>query len=465
MRQWLILPLLALMIGCAAATAEAPPAAPAAQAVDTELSALVERVYPAYVFIGGGSGVCVSPDGYFVTNHHVWPEAAAPGEALVRMAGSSRRFTARAVGADSRGDIVLGKLQLEEGQSVPFAPLGDSDAVRIGDLVFCIGNPFMLAGAGSEPTVTLGTVTGKGRFMGGYNDAIQIDTPINPGNSGGPAFNVRGEVIGINGRNISSHQERFNTGAGIAIPATQVRNFLDAFKAQEGGALLVRHGLIGGLGLDMNFQGGARVTSVESDTDAWDAGLRAGDVIIAMDGKPVFNGYRFYGIVGTRPRGEAFALRVRRGGQELELSARNSVPVETGQFSAIPRSDDEARAAPLAGLMQGVIPFRIPDVKSSLGMRGGRNPDRAVGGLVVTEVTDGGPMQNAGLLAGDVLTHLSGRGIHYFADVHDILIATEPGTVLTARVLRGGVELELTVTAGPPPSPEGRQAAPRRRRR
>ena len=221
---------LGLLLGGGMVVAQTAPPKPNATVAkhEAEVKELVAKVYPAFVLIGGGSGVCITEDGYFLTNHHVWNQAAAPANMVVKMAGNSRQFTADAIGADPRGDIVLGKLRLNEGEKVPFAKLGDSDAVKIGDICLCIGNPFLLSGNGSEPTVTLGTVTANNRFQGGYNDSLQIDTAINPGNSGGPSFNIEGEIIGINGRNIASHGKRYNTGAGYAIPSNQCRNFMDA---------------------------------------------------------------------------------------------------------------------------------------------------------------------------------------------------------------------------------------------
>jgi S1-C subfamily serine protease len=410
---------------------------------DSEVTALVKQVYPAFVLIGGGSGVCISEDGYFLTNHHVWNEAAAPAQTVVKMAGNGRRFTADAVGADPRGDIVLGKMRLEDGEKVPFAPLGDSDAVRIGDICLSIGNPFLLAGQGSEPTVTLGTITAVSRFQGGYNDTIQIDTPINPGNSGGPSFNINGEIIGINGRNIASHGKRYNTGAGFAIPSNQIRNFLDTMKAQEGGALVVRHGIVGGITLDLSSQDGAVIRKVDEESEAADAGFQAGDVIIAMDGKHVYNGYRFYGIIGTKPRNSTFEFTVKRGDGTVTIHARNNVPTESGQFGTVPRPDDDARNE-RGGLMGGMNLFRLPEMKSSLGFAGEYNKDRKVGGYVLTTVRNNSAVAEAGLMVGDTLTHINGRHIVYFADVHDILIATEPGTEVTLRYIREGEEYETT---------------------
>ncbi|MCA8910872.1 MAG: PDZ domain-containing protein [Planctomycetes bacterium] len=436
---------ISLLIGGVMVKAENPPK-PNATVVkrDAEVIKLTSELYPAFVLIGGGSGVCISEDGYFVTNHHVWNQAAAPSKMVVKMAGNNHRFTADAVGADPRGDIVLGKLELDEGQKVPFVKLGDSDKVQIGDLCLSIGNPFLLSGQGAEPTVTWGTVTANHRFQGGYNDCIEIDTAINPGNSGGPSFNINGEMIGINGRNIASHNKRYNTGAGFAIPVNQIKNFLDTLKAEEGGAMVVRHGLIGGLSIDMGSQKGAPVQSVDDDSDAGDAGFKPGDLITAVDGKEVYNGYRFLGITQTKPRGSSFQVTVRRGDDLVTLNAVNSVPTESGQFGTVPRPDDEARGS--GGGMQAMFgdPFKLPPMKSSLGFKGKYNPDRKVGGYILSKVNKGGPLAEAGLQADDILTKVNGRRIMYFADLHDILIATPGGTEVTITYVRGGEELETT---------------------
>ncbi|MCC7507944.1 MAG: trypsin-like peptidase domain-containing protein [Planctomycetes bacterium] len=424
-------------------------ATPNVTKLDDETRALVAKVYPAFVLIGGGSGVCISEDGYFLTNHHVWNDAAAPAEMVVKQAGNNKRFTADAIGADPRGDIVLGKLRLDPGQKVPFVTLGDSDKVEPGSICLSVGNPFLLSGQGSEPTVTIGTVTANHRFQGGYNDSIQIDTSINPGNSGGPSFNMDGEVIGINGRNIASHGKRFNTGAGYAIPANQIKNFIPVMKEQLGGALLVRHGFVGGLSFDLKHQGGARITAVELESEAGDVGFEANDVIQEIDGYEIFNAYRYYGVIGTKPRGSEFKFKVLRGEKTVMLTARNNVPSESGQFGNIPRADDIARAEdrrsgnnPLRRMMD---PFALPDPKSSIGFKGKYNPDRKVGGYVLTEVVTGGPLETGGLQAEDVLTHVNGRHIQYYCDLGDILIAKAPGTEVTVTWLRGGEKHEAKV--------------------
>jgi serine protease Do len=442
---------LALMalLSAAATAARAEISTPTVDTLDEEIRKLVDKVYPAFVLIGGGSAVCISPDGYFLSNHHVWTGAVRREERAVRMAGNPRRFVAEAIGADPRGDIVLGKLRLEEGETVPYAPLGDSDKVRVGDISLCVGNPFLLAGEGSEPTVTLGTVTSTYRFQGGYNATIQIDTAINPGNSGGPAFNIKGEVIGINGRNIASHGQRFNTGAGYAIPSNQIRNFMDAFMAQEGGAHIVRHGMVGGLSFDFNHAGSALISEVEEGTEAYRTGFKAGDEIIKIDHYDVFNAYRYYVITGLKPRNSTFEFKVRRGEEELTITARIDVPVEAGQVTTIPRSDDVAREADRGGGMMGRManPFALPQSRVRIGLGGTIHDDTSIGGLTVTHVAENGAAARAGLREDDVVTHINGRHITAWVDIMDVLLVVEPSETIILTVTRDDEPITIEVVA------------------
>ncbi len=426
-----------------------------AHVADAEIKALVKRVYPAFVLIGGGSGVCISEDGYFLTNHHVWTDAVRPSERSVKMAGSGKRFTADAVGADPRGDIVLGKIRVAEGEKLPFARLADSDLVKVGDICLCIGNPFMLAGTGDEPTVTLGTVTATHRFQGGYSDALQIDTAINPGNSGGPSFNLKGEVIGINGRNIANHRKRFNTGAGFAIPSKQVQNYIDEFKAQRGGAHLVRQGFVGGLDFDLGYSGGARIKEVAANSEASDAGFQAGDVITEIDGYDVPTAYRYYGVMGTKPRLSSFTFKVLRGEAVVELTARNDVPVDANQFSNLPQEDrgqtSRGRGRGRRG-GGGFNPFALPSPSASLGrgLEYDFNTDRKVGGFVLTTVPNETALSAAGFQAGDILLELNGRALLHHCDYNDVMLALKPGVEVELKFIRDGRERTGNATTDRP---------------
>jgi hypothetical protein len=207
---------------------------------EARVRSCVERAKPAYVFFGNGSGVCVAPDGWVLTNFHV---AGDRDGQRVRMTGG-KVFTADVVGWDPHGDISLCKLR--DAKDLPFCGLGDSDGLQVGDPVIAVGNPFLLGNGSWEPTITLGIVSALHRYMDnpGYFDAIQTDAQINPGNSGGPLLALDGRVVGINGRiDIKRFMNRVNTGIGYAIPARQIQRYMKAFK--EGGR--VWEGYIHGL--------------------------------------------------------------------------------------------------------------------------------------------------------------------------------------------------------------------------
>lgn len=313
------------------AFAQEDPAVEKVLEFQARLRKLVQEVRPAFVFIGGGSGVCISADGWVLTNHHV---AGPTGRAWeVRLTGG-RKYSAVVVGHDPAGDLSLLKIQNAAG--LPHLPLGDSDALKIGDHVIAIGNPFLLGNGkgarnlrgmgrtdgGWEPTTTLGIISALHRYQDWYMDAIQTDCPVNPGNSGGPLINLKGEVVGIVGRIAMRFGLRVNTGIGFAIPSNQVRNYLGALKA--GGR--VWHGYVDGITIadagnesyenTGEYGDGVVVIGVDEGTPASHAGFRPGDLITEIQGKRVWNGNRFHGIVGTYPQGTTVSVTVRRKGED-----------------------------------------------------------------------------------------------------------------------------------------------------
>lgn len=284
-----------------------------------KVTAVIEKVRPAFVFIGGGSGVVISPDGYIVTNHHV----AGEGKAwTVRLTGG-KTYKADTLGFDVRGDITL--LKIRDAKDLPYVELGDSDALAIGEHVIAMGNPFLLGNENWEPTFTLGIVSAMHRFQGGYMDAVQTDAQINPGNSGGPLMTLEGKVIGINGRIAMRFQNRVNTGVGYAIPSNQIKYFLPELK--KGGR--VQHGFIEGLQIvdsdDPRFEraeygDGVLVTAVTQDSAADKAGFLPGDIIMEAEGFKTFNTLRFRGVVESRPVGATVQIKVRRKTEKGETS-------------------------------------------------------------------------------------------------------------------------------------------------
>src|SRR6266446_10310158 len=213
---------------------------PAVKSAEAQRVAVIEKARPSVVAIfgpggqGGGSGVLIDKDGYALTNFHV-VEGAGP----VMQCGlpDGVLYDAALVGLDKVGDVALIKLlPKKEGQPFPFAVLGDSDLVKEGDWSLAMGNPFLLA-TDFTPTVTFGLISGVHRYqypagtLLEYTDCIQIDTSINPGNSGGPLFNMKAELVGINGRGSFDKRTRINSGVGYAISINQIKNFLPHLRA------------------------------------------------------------------------------------------------------------------------------------------------------------------------------------------------------------------------------------------
>ena len=276
------------------------------QALQKSLRDVVEKVKPAYVFFGNGSGVCISSDGWALTNFHVSGDRQGQ---RVRMPGG-RQFVADIVGFDPLGDISLCKLR--DAKDLPFCELGDSDALQVGQHVIAVGNPFLLGNGSWEPTVTFGIVSALHRYMDnpGYFDAIQTDAQINPGNSGGPLITMDGKVVGINGRiDIKRFMNRVNTGIGYAIPSRQIQRYMEAFK--RGGRVF--EGFIDGIQIGEcgdnrydnvgEYGDGVFVARVDAETPGGKAGFEPGDILFEVEGYRVSNANRFHGVVSNWPEG------------------------------------------------------------------------------------------------------------------------------------------------------------------
>jgi S1-C subfamily serine protease len=287
--------------------------------------ALVQQLRPPVVAIfvgqGVGTGVLISEDGYAVTNFHVVAGGVKNAYHPTMTCGlpDGVLYHAVLVGVDKVGDIALIKLLPKEpGQKFPVATVGDSDMVREGDWTIAMGNPQRLA-TDFMPTVTFGMVSGTHRYQypAGliieYNDCLQIDTSINPGSSGGPLFNMRGELVGINGRGSVVQDKRgvMNSGVGYAISINQVKNFLGHLKA----GLDADHASLGALvGTRIEDVGLGKivVTQILEDSDVFRRGLDQEDEILSFMGRPITTVNQYKNILGTVPRGWRVPLEFRR---------------------------------------------------------------------------------------------------------------------------------------------------------
>jgi S1-C subfamily serine protease len=299
---------------------------------ENERVAVIAKVRPAVTAIfaaggqGGGSGVVISKDGYALTNFHV-VEGAGP----VMQCGlpDGVLYDAVLVGLDKVGDVALIKLLPKKaGQDFPFAPLGDSDQLKAGDWSLAMGNPFLLA-TDFQPTVTFGLVSGVHRYqypagtLLEYTDCIQIDTSINPGNSGGPLFNMKGELIGINGRGSFEKRGRVNSGVGYAISINQIKNFMGHLRA----GIDTDHATLGAsIGKGENEEEGINnrlvVDGIIEDSDARRRGLDEGDELVSFAGRPMSSVNQYKNVLGLFPKGWRVPLVYRRNNDKHEVLVR-----------------------------------------------------------------------------------------------------------------------------------------------
>ncbi|MGE0706885.1 MAG: S1C family serine protease [Planctomycetota bacterium] len=261
----------------------------------------------------GGSGVVISAEGWVLTCDHVTDEAE---EVLVGLA-DGRTLEGRVVGRDPVGDVSL--IRVPKRPGLVAARLGDSCALRRGDPVLALGNPFGLAADDHLPAATLGIVSGLHRAKGGrkiYGDAIQLDAPVNPGNSGGPLFDLEGRLVGLNGRISVRGIQRSNVGVGFAVPIHQVIPILPDLQAGR----TVSRGWLGlTYVLGSDGKPGAVIDQVDPTGPAAAAGLRPGDRILRAGGQAIEHPVRLKNAISLLPAGAEVSLLIERGGKRREV--------------------------------------------------------------------------------------------------------------------------------------------------
>lgn len=342
-RSLLLLPLVAL-VALVAILPRSSAVDPDVVKAEKERLAIVAKVRPAVVAVcpygggGHGSGVIIDPEGYALTNFHVTADVSP-----VMSAGLADGilYDAVLVGQDKVGDVALIKLvPQKDGTPFPYVQLGDSDLVKAGDWSLAMGNPFGLS-TDFTPTVTYGLVSGVNRYQppagGGtleYTDCIQIDTSINPGNSGGPLFNMKGELIGINGRGSFDKRGRVNSGVGYAISVNQIKNFLGHFKA----GLDTDHATLGATVETENEDGALsemKFGTLLEEADVFRRGVKSGDKLISFAGRPMTSTNQYKNILGIFPKEWRLPLSYRRENVRKEtlvrLMGNMDTPVESSQ--------------------------------------------------------------------------------------------------------------------------------------
>jgi serine protease Do len=374
-----------------------------------------------------GSGVMIAADGTVVTNHHVIKDA----DEVTVILSDRREFEARIVGSDERSDIAV--LKIEGGrESFATLPLGDSDAIEVGDVVLAIGNPF-----GVGQTVTQGIVSALARTNVGASDVqsfIQTDAAINPGNSGGALVDLQGRLIGINTAIYS--KDGGSNGIGFAIPTALVRQV--AASIAKGGKVVrpwlgasgqaVTADLAQAMKLPRPI--GVLVNHIHPDSPAARAGIRDGDIITAVEGREVDEpeGLRFR--LATLPIGGDARLSVLRGGSELSVAVRLVAPPENP-----PRDQTEiAGRNPFAG---ATLVNLNPALAEELGMNSTLN------GVMVFAIRRGSVAARLGLQPGDMLLKVNERQVTSVAEARKLLGVESARWAITIK--RNGEVMSLVL--------------------
>ena len=400
-----------------------------AQAIPPQLRRFLPRgqQVPPQAVSGEGSGFIVSSDGLVVTNAHVVKGASRVSVKLT----DRREFVAKVLGLDTKTDVAVLKI---DARDLPTVPIGRSSDLEVGQWVLAIGSPF-----GFENTVTAGVVSAKGRSLpdDSYVPFIQTDVAVNPGNSGGPLFNARGEVVGINSQ-IYSGTGGYQ-GLSFAIPIDLAMKVKDQIVA-TGKASHARLGvsiqevnqtLADSFRLDRPE--GALIAGVEPGSPADQAGLKAGDVVRAVDGQRIVASGDLPAVIGQSAPGSTVRLELWRDGKVQSVSAK--LGDAAARTARAERAADPAAAAQGGRLGLALRPLQ-PQERQQAGIAGGS-------GLLVEG--SGGVAAQAGVQPGDVLLAVNG---HPVASVEQVRAALpEKGRPAALLIQRGGSRIFVPVPA------------------
>jgi Do/DeqQ family serine protease len=381
-------------------------------------------------FQSAGSGVIVDArEGYIITNAHVVENAREITVTLF----DQRQFPAKVVGSDPRTDIAV--IQVKAANLAQVV-LGDSDRLEPGDYVAAIGNPF-----GLQQSVSYGIVSALGRSgmnPDGFESLIQTDASINPGNSGGALVNLRGELVGINNMILSGSGG--NIGIGFAIPVNMARSVMDQlikFGSVKRGQLGVTIAPVTpdvAEALGLGAAGGALVTQVLKDSAATRAGIRAGDIVTAVNGRAVKSAAEFRNAIGLLRVGDKVEVTLLRDGQTRRVTAEVADPAAQTTAGTAGERDGEV---PEGGQHRALEGAQLED--AGTGNNAGGNGG-AVAGVLVRTVAPGSPAANAGLRANDVIFAANGVRVGNRSDLSNAwrAAANRGGNTLVLQVRRGG---------------------------
>ncbi len=376
-----------------------------------------------------GSGVIVDKRGYILTNNHVVEQAT---KIQVQLNGDTTRYTAKVVGVDEDTDLAV--IKIDANKELPIAKLGNSDGVQVGDWVLAIGSPF-----GLQATVTAGIISAKDRGGIGqqFQRFLQTDAAINPGNSGGPLVDLAGEVIGINTAIITG--SRGYEGVGFALPSTTAINVYDQ---------IIKQGRVTRGSIGVSFQEelgtnpitlkslgapyGVAIEGVQPGSPAEKAGLKGGDVITSVNGRPVKTGNDLVNPIAQAPIGSKIKIEYVRQNQKGEPEKREAAAVVEDRARVFPNvagrmGDQPGEAAP------SEFGLHVEELTPERGHRVGVEGQK---GVLVTEVDPASFAEDLGFGRGDVIAEINREQVNSVSDYRKAVSRLKQGQDVVFKVLR-----------------------------
>jgi serine protease Do len=377
-----------------------------------------------------GSGFLVDKNGYIVTNFHVVEKADS---VKVKLSGDDKEYKAKVIGSDWESDIAV--IKIDAGKALPALKIGNSDAVQVGDWAVAIGSPFGLAAS-----VTAGIISATGRDLPSaeqFQRFIQTDAAINPGNSGGPLVNIHGEVIGVN--TAIATQSGGYQGIGFALPSNQMVKVYNS---------IIQYGRAkrGSIGISWNkyeksevlkaagVANGVLITAVTPKGPAEKAGLRAEDIILAINGKSIKNGDELVGIVSESPVDSSLKITVDRGGKKMDFNVlvldRNEVFKDDARFAR--HREEEGLPSKAEGTPAKFgISIRPMSAQEKEGLKLGDER-----GVYVTRVEEESFAAEIGIQERDVIISVNRQPVTSLDDLRRVQSTLKPGDAVAFRVMR-----------------------------
>lgn len=381
-----------------------------------------------------GSGVIVSSDGYILTNNHVIKDA----DEITVLLSDKKEFKGKVIGSDSKTDIAVIKI---EAKDLPHIAWGDSDKLKVGEIVLAIGNPF-----GLNQTVTMGIVSAVERVNMGiadYVDFIQTDAAINPGNSGGALVNARGELVGLNTAIFSTSGGY--QGIGFAIPSSMANMVMESLitkgKVIRGWLGVSIQPITPELALQFNLktEEGSLVADVMEGGPAEKAGIIRGDVIVEFNGEKVSNPHNLRNAVAKTPPGEVVKITVIREGLTKTLMLT---------IAELAQETTQKEGAVVNNALKGVMVQNItPEIRKQLSL-----PEK-IRGVVISDIGDGAPAETK-IIPGDVILEINRKATGSIADYEKIATKIKPDENVLLLVFRKGASIFVTINGETPAGKE-----------